>query len=134
VASARAYVWVGVGRLWNIVFRFILLLVAPACQKLLYQSVCTAFNISSCGKQNHIPANSLNLKSLFREFLRNSWGIPGEFQGNAQPSQPSILILGYKLLLGGSMDKSGGSGGGNTTKGNAATSQRKQSRGARIYA
>jgi hypothetical protein len=39
VVAARAYGWVGVGRVCNIVFRGILLLLAaPACQKLLYQS------------------------------------------------------------------------------------------------
>jgi len=39
MAAARAYGWVGVGRVCNIVFRFILLLTAaPACQKLLYHS------------------------------------------------------------------------------------------------
>ena len=37
VAVASAYGWVGVGQVCNIVFRFILLLLAaPACQKLLY--------------------------------------------------------------------------------------------------
>jgi hypothetical protein len=39
VAAARAYRWVGVSRVCNIVFTFILLLLAaPACQKLLYHS------------------------------------------------------------------------------------------------
>ena len=39
VVVARAYLWVGVGRLCNVVFIFIvLLLAAPACQKLLYHS------------------------------------------------------------------------------------------------
>ena len=39
VAVASAYGWVGVGRVCNIEFRFILLLsAAPACQKLLYHS------------------------------------------------------------------------------------------------
>ncbi len=37
VAAASAYGWVGVGRVCNIVFRFILLLsAAPACQKLYH--------------------------------------------------------------------------------------------------
>ena len=39
VAAARAYLWVGVGRVCNVVFIFILFLsAAPACQKLLYHS------------------------------------------------------------------------------------------------
>ena len=39
VVAARAYFWVGVGRVCNVVFIFILLLsAAPACQKLLYHS------------------------------------------------------------------------------------------------
>jgi len=35
-------------------------------------TVCTAFNIGSCKKRNHFPANSPNLKSLFPEFPRNA--------------------------------------------------------------
>ncbi len=39
VVAARAFGWVGVGQVCNIVFRVILLLSAtPVCQKLLYQS------------------------------------------------------------------------------------------------
>jgi hypothetical protein len=38
-------------------------------------TICTAFNIGSCGKRNNIPANSPNLKSPFPEFLGNSLGM-----------------------------------------------------------